>query len=123
MELEVEGLTGAAYGGSARSAWRTENGYRDRSWESGAGTVELRILKLRRGSLLPGLSRTAADGRKGAHGGIAYVQCVSTRSVDGLGAGDGHVGISKRRLCAEIDDRAKTFLQRPLEGDWPYLWS
>jgi putative transposase len=25
-------------------------------------------------------------------------------------------------LCAEIDDKVKTFLQRPLEGDWPYLW-
>jgi transposase-like protein len=26
------------------------------------------------------------------------------------------------RLCGEIDERVKTFLNRPLEGDWPYLW-
>ena len=34
-------------------------------------------------------------------------------------------GISKSqvsRLCAEIDDKVKAFLVRPLEGDWPYLW-
>ena len=34
-------------------------------------------------------------------------------------------GISKSRvsrLCEEIDERAKGFLERPIEGDWPYLW-
>ena len=34
-------------------------------------------------------------------------------------------GISKSqvsRLCAEIDERVRSFLERPIEGDWPYLW-
>jgi transposase-like protein len=26
------------------------------------------------------------------------------------------------RLCAEIDERVKAFLERPIEGSWPYLW-
>ena len=26
------------------------------------------------------------------------------------------------RLCVEIDERVKAFLDRPIEGDWPYLW-
>ncbi len=26
------------------------------------------------------------------------------------------------RLCEEIDARVKAFLERPLEGDWPYVW-
>ena len=26
------------------------------------------------------------------------------------------------RLCGEIDDKVNGFLDRPLEGDWPYLW-
>ncbi len=33
-------------------------------------------------------------------------------------------GISKSqvpRLRAEIDDKVKAFLTRPIEGDWPYL--
>ena len=37
----------------------------------------------------------------------------------------GMSGISKSqvsRLCEEIDDRVKTFLERPIEGDWPYIW-
>jgi len=34
-------------------------------------------------------------------------------------------GVSKAqvsRLCAEIDERVGVFLNRPLEGEWPYLW-
>jgi len=37
----------------------------------------------------------------------------------------GMSGISKSqvsRLCEEIDERVKVFLDRPIEGDWPYLW-
>jgi transposase-like protein len=50
MELEVEGLTGAAYGEKAPERLAQRNGYRDRTWETRAGTVELRIPKLRKGS-------------------------------------------------------------------------
>jgi transposase-like protein len=55
----------------------------------------------------------------------AYVQGVSTRSVDDLVQAMGMSGISKSqvsRLCGEIDDKVKAFLARPIEGDWPYLW-
>jgi putative transposase len=55
----------------------------------------------------------------------AYVQGVSTRSVDELVKAMGMSGISKSqvsRLCGEIDDKIAAFLNRPLEGDWPYLW-
>ena len=55
----------------------------------------------------------------------AYVQGVSTRSVDDLVRAMGGTGVSKSqvsRLCEEIDDRVKAFLDRPLEGDWPYVW-
>jgi transposase-like protein len=37
----------------------------------------------------------------------------------------GMSGISKSqvsRLCEEIDDKVKAFLDRPIEGEWPYLW-
>jgi transposase-like protein len=55
----------------------------------------------------------------------AYIQGVSTRSVDDLVKAMGVSGISKSqvsRLCEEIDDKVKAFLSRPIEGDWPYLW-
>jgi transposase-like protein len=37
----------------------------------------------------------------------------------------GMSGISKSqvsRLCEDIDVRVKAFLDRPIEGEWPYLW-
>ena len=55
----------------------------------------------------------------------AYIKGVSTRSVDDLVQAMGMTGISKSqvsRLCEEIDGKVKAFLERPIEGDWPYLW-
>ena len=55
----------------------------------------------------------------------AYVRGISTRSVDDLVKAMGMTGISKSqvsRLCAEIDERVHRLFERPIEGDWPYLW-
>jgi transposase-like protein len=84
MELEVEGLTGAAHG--ERSPERTiqRNGYRARPWETRAGTGELRP-KLRKGSYFPAFlePRRLAEKALAAVVQEAYVHGVSTRSVDG----------------------------------------
>jgi transposase-like protein len=127
MELEVEGQTGAAYGEKNPERLAQRNGYRDRIWETRAGTVELRIPKLRKGSYFPGFlePRRLAEKALTAVVQEAYVQGVSTRSVDDLVQAMGMSGISKSqvsRLCGEIDDKVKAFLARPIEGDWPYLW-
>ena len=50
---------------------------------------------------------------------------MPTRRVDEIAQAMGLSGISKSqvsKLCKEIDERVKAFLERPLEGDWPYLW-
>lgn len=128
MELEVESLTGAPHGARAPGARLTQrSGYRDRDRETRCGTVELRIPKLRQGSYFPGFlePRRMAENALSAVIQEAYVHGVSTRSVDDLVRAMGTSGISKTqvsRLCAEIDDKVRTFLNRPIEGEWPYLW-
>jgi putative transposase len=127
MELEVGGLTGAGYGEKSAARLVQRNGYRDRLWETRAGTVELRIPKLRKGSYFPGFLEPRRMAEKALTAVIqeAYIQGVSTRSVDELVKALGMTGISKSqvsRLCEEIDARVKAFLDRPIEGDWPYLW-
>src|SRR5262245_65547047 len=54
MELEVGAVTGAGYGEKSPERLVQRNGYRDRTWEARAGTVELRIPRLRQGSYFPG---------------------------------------------------------------------
>ena len=127
MELEVGGLTGAAYGEKSSERLAQRNGYRDRLWETRAGAVELRIPKLRRGSYFPAFLEPRRMAEKALTAVIqeAYIHGVSTRSVDDLVKAMGMTGISKSqvsRLCEEIDDRVQAFLDRPIEGDWPYLW-
>ena len=127
MALEVEGLTGAAHGERSADRITHRNGYRDRSWETRAGTVELKIPKLRKGSYFPGFLEPRRMAEKALAAVIqeAYIQGVSTRSVDDLVQAMGMSGISKSqvsRLCGEIDDKVNGFLDRSLEGDWPYLW-
>jgi transposase-like protein len=127
MELEVGELTGAAYGEKSAERLAQRNGYRERSWETRAGTVELRIPKLRKGAYFPGFLEPRRMAEKALAAVIqeAYIQGVSTRSVDELIKAMGMSGISKSqvsRLCEEIDGRVKAFLDRPIEGDRPYLW-
>jgi transposase-like protein len=127
MELEIGSLTGAPYGEKSPERFVQRNGYRERDWQTRAGTVELRIPKLRKGSYFPGFLEPRRLAEKALTAVIqeAYVHGVSTRAVDDLVKAMGGTGISKSqvsRLCEEIDGKVNAFLDRPIEGDWPYLW-
>ena len=127
MQLETGALCGAGPGERSPERVNQRNGYRERDWETRAGTVELRIPKLRRGSYFPTFLEPRRMAEKALTAVIqeAYIQGISTRSVDDLVKAMGLDGISKSqvsRLCVEIDERVNSFLDRPIEGDWPYVW-
>jgi transposase-like protein len=127
MQLETGAICNAAPGERSADRQNQRNGYRDRDWETRAGTVELRIPKLRRGSYFPAFLEPRRMAEKALTAVIqeAYIQGISTRSVDDLVKAMGMEGVSKSqvsRLCGEIDERVNAFLTRPIEGDWPYVW-
>jgi putative transposase len=127
MDMDVESLCQAAYGERTAERANSRNGYRDRQWDTRTGSVELKIPKLRKGSYFPGFLEPRRTAEKALAAVIqeAYIQGISTRSVDDLVKSMGMTGISKSqvsRLCEEIDERVGAFLSRPIEGDWPYLW-
>lgn len=127
MEIEVEGLCGAGFGERSDERINHRNGYRERRWETRAGALDLKIPKLRKGSYLPAFLEPRRVAEKALVAVIqeAYIQGVSTRAVDDLVKAMGMSGISKSqvsRLCKDIDARVKAFLERPIEGDWPFVW-
>jgi putative transposase len=127
MEMEVEEYVGAAR--HERSPGRTgqRNGYRERSWDTRVGTVELKVPRVRDGGYFPSLlePRRRAERALSAVVQEAYVHGVSTRKVDDLVKALGMSGISKSRvseLCEELDEEVERFRSRPLEGSYPYVW-
>ena len=127
MEFEVDGLIGA--GRHERSDERTtyRNGHRDRQLETRLGTLDLKIPKLRQGTYFPAFLEPRKTAEKALTAVIqeAWIQGVSTRKVDDLVQALGMTGISKSQvsaLCQDIDTRVLSFLERPLDGEWPYLW-
>ncbi len=127
MEMEVEQHIGASR--HERSPGRTgqRNGYRQRSWDTRVGTVELSVPRVRDSSYFPSLlePRRRAERALSAVVQEAYVHGVSTRKVDELVKALGMTSISKSRvseLCEELDEEVERFRGRPLEGSYPYLW-
>jgi transposase-like protein len=103
------------------------NGYRDRTLDTCLGSLQLRIPKLRQGSYFPPFLEPRKTSEKALVAVIqeAWVSGVSTRRVDELVQAMGLSGISKStvsKLCKDIDERVGAFLDRPLVGEWPYLW-
>ncbi len=122
MDYEVSGIAGAGLHERSGERQTYRNGYRERRFDTRLGTLDLRIPKLRSGSDFP--SRLS---EKAIAAGVqeAWIGGVGTRKVDDRVQALGISGISQSQvsaLCAEIDERGNSFLNRPIEGEWPYLW-
>ncbi len=127
MDLEVTQHVGAER--YERVAERTgqRNGYRERTWDTRVGTIDLRVPRVRDGSFFPSL----LDPRKRAERALvavvqeAYVQGISTRRVDNVVQALGLQGVSKSqvsRLCQDLDAEVERFRTRRLVGPYPYVW-
>ena len=127
MEADVEGLVGAGRHERSPERLNYRNGYRDRVLDTRLGSLQLRVPKLRQGSYFPPFLEPRKTSEKALVAVIqeAWIGGVSTRRVEDLVQAMGLGGISKStvsKLCREIDERVNAFLDRPLEGEWPYLW-
>ncbi len=128
MEAEVTELTGVPKGERAPDRRLTSrNGYRERRWDTRAGTIELSIPRVRDGSYFPSLlePRRRAERALLAVVQEAYVLGVSTRRVDELVQSLGITGISRSevsRICAALDAEVATFRNRPLAEAYPYVF-
>jgi len=127
MEAEADGRCGAGLHERSPDRVNHRNGYRERALETRLGTLDLKIPKLRTGSYFPSFlePRKASEQALVAVVQEAYVKGISTRKVDDLVQALGMTGISKSqvsRLCAELDERVEAFLNREINGQWPYLW-
>jgi len=127
MEVEVSQHLGAER--HERTSQRTgqRNGYRERTWDTRVGTIELTVPRVRDSSYFPRLlePRRRAEQALLAVVQEAYVQGVSTRRVDDLVQALGMQGMSKSqvsRLCQELDTEVERFRTRRLQGAFPYVW-
>ena len=111
-------------GPASVSTWR--NGHRDRVLDTRLGSLQLRIPKLRQGSYFPPFLEARKISEKALVAVIQEAWIAASRrggstSWSRHGAErDQQAQVSK--LCKDIDERVGAFLDRPLAGEWPYLW-
>jgi putative transposase len=127
MEADVESGIGAGRHERVETRLNYRNGHRPRTLDTRLGALQLRIPKLRQGSYFPPFLEPRKTSEKALIAVVqeAWIGGVSIRRVDDLVQAMGLTGISKSqvsKLCKDIDERVGAFLDRPLEGEWPYLW-
>jgi putative transposase len=118
MDFEIEQRCGAEYGERAEDRSNSRNGYRDRLWETRAGSIDVRIPSYAVAVVTSGFLEPRRTAEKALVAVVqeAYIQGVSTRSVDELVKAMGMIGISKSqvsRLCG--DRRARQRVSRPAD--------
>ncbi len=128
MEAEISGEIGAGRGEVSSERQTHRNGYRSRAWETRVGEIDLLVPRKRSGeAYFPSFLEPRRPAERAIVSVVmeAYVNGVSTRKVDRLVEQLGISGMTKDRvsgLCSGLDESVAAFRDRPLEGDFPYLW-
>lgn len=129
MSAEADTLCGAEYGQVSEARVNQRNGYRQREWDTRAGSVELAVPKLRHGSYFPDwllARRRRAEQALTSVVATAYLLGVSTRRVEKLAESLGVTQLSKSQVSAmagHLDEQVTAFRNRPLDaGPYPFVW-
>ena len=128
IESEASAVIGADRYERTPERVTERNGVRWRELMTKAGTVEVGIPKLRKGSFFPSVlePRRRIDQALYAVVMEAWVNGVSTRAVDDLIQALGGTGISKSevsRICAALDEEVGKFRTRRLDAiEYPYVF-
>jgi transposase-like protein len=127
MSAEASALCGAGWGERSADRVNSRNGYRTRRFDTRAGSIELAIPKLRRGSWFPDW---LLEPRRRAERALVQVVCqcyvegVSTRAVDDVVRALGVQGLSKSQvseMAKALDETVAGLRSRPLDGG-PCAW-
>ena len=128
MEAEISHEIGAERGEVSSERTTHRNGYRSRAWETRVGEIDLLVPRKRQGAAyFPSFLEPRRRSEQAIVAVVleAYVNGVSTRKVDRLVEQLGVQGMTKDRvsaLCKGLDEQVEAFRERPLEGEYPYLW-
>jgi putative transposase len=129
LSADADTLCGAAYGERSPDRTNRRNGYRDREWDTRAGTIELAIPKLREGSYFPDWLLTRRRHAEQALISVvatSYLLGVSTRRVEKLVETLGVTRLSKSQvseMAKSLDEQVAAFRNRPLDaGPYTFVW-
>ena len=129
MSADADAACGAAYGQRSDERVNSRNGYRQRDWDTRAGTIELAIPKLRSGSYFPDWllqHRRRAEQALVSVVATSYLLGVSTRRVEKLVEQLGVASLSKSQvseMARHLDGQVEAFRNRPLDsGHYTFVW-
>jgi putative transposase len=129
MSAEADALCGAGWGERSEERTNRRNGYRTRTFDTRAGTIDLDIPKLRTGSYFPDWllePRRRAERALVAVVAQCYLEGVSTRRVEDVARALGIERLSKSQvseMAKSLDAMVEAFRNRPLDaGPYTYVW-
>jgi transposase-like protein len=130
QSAEADAICGAPYGESSPERVNRRNGYRDRPWDTRAGSIGLRIPKLRAGSYFPDWlleRRRRTEEALTTVVATCYLLGVSTRRLERLAEALGITRLSKSQvseMAKELDGLVESFRNRPLDqGPYRFCWA
>jgi len=127
MDKDVSNKLNASLGEQTASRETYRNGYRERALNTGVGTLDLSIPKIRKGSYFPSFLNHFQRTETALISVIqeAYIGGVSTRKMERIAQEMGIDSLKKSQvseICKSIKDDVDEFMNAPIEGLWPYIY-